>query len=132
MESPGGPLSSKKYGWIPTIRECLKHSQALRRCHLHCGTISLALMTPILQSFRLDGKVALVTGSASGLGAAIATAFAEAGASVACHGNRRPATDTAQQISATGSKSAAFSADLSTTDGPISLIQQTLAEFGRI
>jgi len=89
-------------------------------------------MTPILQSFRLDGKVALVTGSASGLGAAIATAFAEAGASVACHGNRRPATDTAQQISATGSKSAAFSADLSTTDGPISLIQQTLAEFGRI
>jgi 2-dehydro-3-deoxy-D-gluconate 5-dehydrogenase len=44
----------------------------------------------ILDQFRLDGKVALVTGSASGLGAAIAIALAEAGASVGCHGNRRP------------------------------------------
>ena len=45
----------------------------------------------ILDRFRLDGKTALVTGAASGLGAAIAVAMAEAGASVACHGNRRPA-----------------------------------------
>lgn len=45
----------------------------------------------VLDRFRLDGKTALVTGAASGLGAAIAVALAEAGANVACHGNRRPA-----------------------------------------
>ena len=43
----------------------------------------------ILDTFRLDGKVALVTGSSAGLGAAIAVALAEAGADVACHGNTR-------------------------------------------
>ena len=40
----------------------------------------------ILDRFSLEGKTALVTGAASGLGAAIAIALAEAGASVACHG----------------------------------------------
>lgn len=89
-------------------------------------------MANILDSFRLDGKVALVTGAASGLGAAIASALAEAGAAVAVHGNRRPATDTASAIQATGAQSAAFSADLGSTDGAKSLIDQTLSNFGRI
>ena len=52
----------------------------------------------ILDRFRLDGKLALVTGAASGLGAAIAIALAEAGAAVACHGNRRPADKTSARI----------------------------------
>lgn len=38
--------------------------------------------TPILPTFRLDGQVALVTGAGAGIGAAIANAFAEAGADV--------------------------------------------------
>jgi 2-deoxy-D-gluconate 3-dehydrogenase len=72
----------------------------------------------VLDLFRLDGKIALVTGAASGLGAAIATALAQAGAEVAVHGNRRPADETAASI---GAKAAAFQADLSSTDGPNSL-----------
>jgi 2-deoxy-D-gluconate 3-dehydrogenase len=56
----------------------------------------------ILDKFRLDGKLALVTGSATGLGAAIAIALAEAGASVACHGNRRPAQETSEKIHSLG------------------------------
>jgi 2-deoxy-D-gluconate 3-dehydrogenase len=71
----------------------------------------------ILDRFRLDGKLALVTGSASGLGATIAFALAEAGASVACHGNRRPADNTSQQIRALGRESRSFAADLSASDG---------------
>jgi 2-dehydro-3-deoxy-D-gluconate 5-dehydrogenase len=71
----------------------------------------------ILESFKLTGKTALVTGSASGLGAAIATAFAEAGAQVAVHGNRRPADDTAAAIVKAGGKAKAFSADLSSDKG---------------
>jgi 2-deoxy-D-gluconate 3-dehydrogenase len=71
----------------------------------------------ILDRFCLDGKVALVTGSASGLGAAISLALAEAGASVACHGNRRPADDTSERIRALGRKSRSFTADLSALDG---------------
>jgi 2-dehydro-3-deoxy-D-gluconate 5-dehydrogenase len=71
----------------------------------------------VLEQFRLDGKVALVTGSASGLGAAIAIALAQAGASVACHGNRRPADETSERIRTSGRESQSFAADLSKSDG---------------
>lgn len=85
--------------------------------------------TNILDLFRLNNKVALVTGSASGLGAAIATAMAQAGATVACHGNRRPATETAAAI---GDKAAAFRADLSATTGAEDLFTQVKEKFGRV
>ncbi len=71
----------------------------------------------IMDRFRLDGKTALVTGATGGLGAAIATALAEAGAQVACHGNSRPAEDTAALIVNAGGKAKAFSADLSSETG---------------
>jgi 2-deoxy-D-gluconate 3-dehydrogenase len=86
-------------------------------------------MQTILDLFRLDNKVALVTGAASGLGAAIATALAQAGATVAVHGNRRAATETAEAI---GSKAAAFRADLSSTDGANELFSQVKDKFGRV
>ena len=47
--------------------------------------------------FRLDGEVALVTGSSRGLGAAMATALAEAGADVVLH-DRCCAGDTEKAI----------------------------------
>jgi 2-dehydro-3-deoxy-D-gluconate 5-dehydrogenase len=75
----------------------------------------------ILDQFRLDGKLALVTGSASGLGRAIALALAEAGASVACHGNRRSADETSKDIRSLGRESQSFTADLGTPDGAVSL-----------
>jgi 2-deoxy-D-gluconate 3-dehydrogenase len=84
----------------------------------------------ILDRFRLDGKAALVTGSASGLGAAIAIALAEAGASVACHGNRRSADATAKHIQGLGRESQSFSADLSLPDGPEKLFALVSSAMG--
>src|ERR1700742_4651417 len=84
----------------------------------------------ILDRFRLDGKLALGTGSATGLGAAIALALAEAGASVACHGNRRPAQETSEKIQSLGRKAPSFAADLSQPDGADSLYDAVLKAMG--
>ncbi|MCU1323850.1 MAG: 2-deoxy-D-gluconate 3-dehydrogenase [Acidobacteriaceae bacterium] len=86
----------------------------------------------ILDLFRLDNKIALITGAATGLGAAIATALAQAGASVAVHGNRRPADETAASITSFGATAAAFQADLSSTTGAEELFTQVKAKFGRV
>ena len=69
---------------------------------------------PILHSFRLDGKVALVTGGARGLGQTMATALAEAGADVALAGRSLETTEaTAGGIaSATGRRARGFAADV--------------------
>jgi 2-deoxy-D-gluconate 3-dehydrogenase len=88
-------------------------------------------MSNILDSFRLDNKIALVTGSAGGMGAAISIALAQAGATVATH-DVRPPVETTDTIVAAGGKSAAFSADLSDTAAPGELFKQVLAKFGRV
>src|ERR1700738_2809313 len=83
----------------------------------------------IFDSFRIDNKVALVTGSASGLGAAIAIALGQAEATVASPGNRRAATETAATI---GGDAAAFRANLSSTTGAEDLFTQVKKTFGRV
>jgi 2-deoxy-D-gluconate 3-dehydrogenase len=84
----------------------------------------------IIDTFRLDGKLAPVTGSATGLGAAIAIALAEAGASVACHGNRRPAQETSEQIRSLGKASRSFAADLNQPDGADLLYEAVVKAMG--
>lgn len=82
--------------------------------------------------FRLDGRCALVTGAATGIGAAIASALAEAGADVACHGNTRPAEATAQAIRGLGRRAVAIKGDLSQRETPEKLLNETLEAFGQI
>jgi 2-deoxy-D-gluconate 3-dehydrogenase len=84
------------------------------------------------EPFRLDGKVALVTGSAAGIGAAIAEALAEHGADVACHGNTRPADATAAAVKAKNRKGAALSGNLADRATPARLVSEVVERFGRI
>jgi 2-deoxy-D-gluconate 3-dehydrogenase len=98
----------------------------------YIGNIMQNKPQSILDLFRLDGKTALITGAATGLGAAIATALSQAGATVAVHGNRRAATDTAAAITAAGGRAHAFQADLSTTTGPEKLFTEAKAALGHI
>jgi 2-deoxy-D-gluconate 3-dehydrogenase len=86
----------------------------------------------ILDSFRLVEKVALVTGAATGLGAAIAQALAEAGASVACHGNSRSPQDTCDAIKANGGIAHSLVGDLGQPTTPANLISETLSHFGQL
>jgi 2-deoxy-D-gluconate 3-dehydrogenase len=86
----------------------------------------------ILDRFKLDDCVALVTGASTGLGAAIAVALAEAGAHVACHGNTRSPESTCEQITSAGGVAHALTGDLSKPETANDLITQTLNRFNRI
>jgi 2-deoxy-D-gluconate 3-dehydrogenase len=86
----------------------------------------------ILDAFRLDGKVALVTGASAGLGAAIAVALAEAGADVACHGNSRPPEATCEAIASLGRRTAAVHGDLVDRNVSRRLVEETEKKVGSI
>lgn len=82
----------------------------------------------ILDRFSLSGKVAVVTGSNTGLGQGICRAFAEAGAKVAGV-SRRPSTETAQML---GDAFYNIIADLSTVEPIEKIISETVKKFGRV
>jgi NAD(P)-dependent dehydrogenase (short-subunit alcohol dehydrogenase family) len=87
----------------------------------------------ILDKFKLDGKVALVTGAGSGLGQAMAVALAEAGADVALAGRRAEAlVETERRISATGRKVLAVPADVSNSGDVKNLIAECESKLGPI
>src|ERR1700741_3981945 len=86
----------------------------------------------ILDHFKLQDRVALVTGASSGLGAAIAIALAEAGAQVACHGNSRSPAATCEQINNPGGGAPGISGDVSQPATAKHLIHQTLERFGQL
>lgn len=86
----------------------------------------------VLDSFKLDDKVALVTGASAGLGQAIAIALAEAGADVSCHGNTRAPDSTCEAIKKLGRQTIAVTGDLSKRETPKTLIEETINHFGRL
>jgi NAD(P)-dependent dehydrogenase (short-subunit alcohol dehydrogenase family) len=87
----------------------------------------------VLDRFRLDGKVAVVTGASSGLGVAFAKALAEAGADVALGARRVDRlASTAMLVEAAGRRSLAVGTDVSKPEDCTALVETTMREFGRV
>ena len=97
---------------------------------------SLATMSLTNKKYDFSGKVALVTGSSSGIGAAIAVQFAQYGANVTISGRNAENLDkVANKIAevSNGVKALQIIGDLTTDDSlPKRLIDETITKFGRL
>jgi 2-dehydro-3-deoxy-D-gluconate 5-dehydrogenase len=85
----------------------------------------------ILDKFKLDGKTAIVTGAAQGLGQGIAIGLAEAGAQVALV-DVLSTKETKRKVEAVGSKAICIEANLISVDCVDDIVNKTVEAFGEI
>jgi NAD(P)-dependent dehydrogenase (short-subunit alcohol dehydrogenase family) len=87
----------------------------------------------ILDRFRLDGKVAIITGASSGFGVAFAEAFADAGADVVLVARRADKLeDTKKLVEAHRRRALVVPVDVTDADAADTIVDATIAEFGRL
>jgi NAD(P)-dependent dehydrogenase (short-subunit alcohol dehydrogenase family) len=87
----------------------------------------------ILDSLKLDGKVAIITGASQGLGRAMALKFAEAGADiVAASRTREKLEETAAEVRKLGRKCLVAPTDVTASAQVNAMAEAAVAEFGRI
>ncbi len=83
--------------------------------------------------FRLDGKVAIVTGASSGLGVTFAEACAQAGADVVLAARRvDKLSATAELVTAAGQRALTVQTDVTDPDQCRAMVERTIAEFGHV
>ncbi|BBY64257.1 SDR family NAD(P)-dependent oxidoreductase [Mycolicibacterium helvum] len=87
----------------------------------------------VLDSFRLDGKVVIVTGASSGLGVSFAQAFAEAGANLVLGARRvEQLANTAALVEQAGRKVHTRKTDVADPEQCQQLVDAAISEFGRV
>jgi len=87
----------------------------------------------ILDTFRLDGRTAIVTGASSGLGVAFAQALAEAGADVALGARRAERLESTRElVQAAGRRAIAVRTDVSVPEDCETLVQEAMDAFGKV
>jgi 2-deoxy-D-gluconate 3-dehydrogenase len=86
----------------------------------------------VLDSFRLDGQVALVTGGSRGLGRGMAIALAQAGADVAVVSRSGSAGETQAAVEALGRRCLSMRADLASPAAGPAAVEQAQVELGRL
>jgi NAD(P)-dependent dehydrogenase (short-subunit alcohol dehydrogenase family) len=85
----------------------------------------------ISQLFRLDGKVALVTGASKGIGEAMARGLAESGASVVLSSRKQEAVDlVVGEFKASGLEATGIAANMGNIDDIQSLVDKTVEVYG--
>jgi dehydrogenase/reductase SDR family protein 4 len=86
-----------------------------------------------LERYRLDGKVAVITGGSRGIGRAIALGFAEAGADIVVASRKLPGLEAvAGEIASQGRRSLAVATHAGRKQDIENLVERTMDEFGRI
>ena len=85
----------------------------------------------MVDAYRLDGQVAIVTGAAQGIGEGIALVLAEAGARVVI-GDIQDATPTAEEIRTNGGEAVTMMMDTSKLEDARALVDLALKEYGRL
>ena len=90
-------------------------------------------MPTVLDRFSLDGKVAVVTGASSGLGAAFSLGLGQAGADVVLGARRAGKLATTRDVvTGLGRKAIAVTTDVSSPADCQALVDAAMAEFGRV
>src|SRR3954465_6945011 len=87
----------------------------------------------VLDKFKLDGKVAVVTGASSGLGVAFAEGLADAGADIGiCARRAERLEDTKSKVEAKGRRCVAVQADVAKPEDCTRVVEETVSELGRV
>src|SRR5579862_7387923 len=90
-------------------------------------------MTTVLDRFRLDGKVAIVTGASSGLGVAFAKGLAEAGADLVLAARRVERLEATRAVAEqAGRHAVTVAADLARPEHATAVVQAAIDEFGQV